>query len=419
MPKTTPKLSPLWKFPNSGLKKSFDDENTDIIFVDTSDSARRLAAHKMVLSVACPFFYRMFQKNWEERAKKEISVPGGFHWEVFKSIISFLYGEEVEIEEDHLPELYSAADYLDLDALKVAINEGFEHWELENVENAMEFCIVARQQYENEPTSEIASKSYSVSLNYIAKHIENIVNQDSNITLLPKDIVIEVARSEEITAQEFDLHSFLSRWIHSQESLPHQELLDILSNVRYGTIPYDKLTEISCTEIYHNALCGRVMKLHNHLFDSNDILVNPQQFCSRDAQIPFPSTFIRHPMFDKDGSPWHEIIATYNGHPSATLVVAVENFSSFQITCLSMKNQSKELQIMPTVLQPSVNPSQSSKDPNLDWCHIILNANKVTVRFTSGTTAFHVVSPISPTITFHFNACLPWLVRVESATLYD
>ena len=198
-----------------------------------------------------------------------------------------------------------------------------------------------------------------------------------------------------------------------------RELLDILSNVRYGTIPYDKLTEISCTEIYHNALCGRVMKLHNHPFDSNDILVNPQQFCSRDAQIPFPATFIRHPMLDKDGSPWHKIIATYNGHPSATLVVAVEDFSSFQITCSSMKDQSKELQIMPTVLQPSVNPFQSSKDPNLDWCHIILNANKVTVRFTSGTAALHVFSPISPTITFHFNACLPWLVRVESATLYD
>ena len=63
----------------------------------------------------------MFQGDWKEKSQEKLPVPGGFQWEVFEAAISFLYGEDVEIEEDRLPELYRAADYLKIDLIKRAI----------------------------------------------------------------------------------------------------------------------------------------------------------------------------------------------------------------------------------------------------------------------------------------------------------
>ena len=226
------------------VDKKYSQENTDIVF-KSRETDQEKAAHKTVLSVLSPFFSTWFKEEWEQdKDRTEYPVPGDIEWEIFSNVISFLYGHQVEFEEDTLPDLFKAADYLQLDSLKVAIIESIpDQWELKDPSIAGAMCTAVASQ--THPRV-ISGWLYTVSVRYLIRNIQMIVNNGTiDLSPLPYDVIMEIAQSEDIRAPEVQLYHFLRMWAEPlQQKLTHKEVQKLLGHVRYGTIPYTELEQI-------------------------------------------------------------------------------------------------------------------------------------------------------------------------------
>ena len=226
------------------VDKKYSKDNTDIVFKNR-ETGQEEAAHKTVLSVLSPFFSTWFKEEWEQDTDmKEYPVPGDMEWEIFSNVISFLYGHQVEFEEDILPDLFKAADYLQLDSLKVAIIESMtDQWELKDPSIVGAMCTAVASQ--TDPRV-ISGWLYTVSVCYLIRNVQMILDNGTiDLSPLPYDVMMEIAQSEEIRAPEIQLYHFLRMWAESlQQKLTHEEVQKLFGHVRYGTIPYTELEQI-------------------------------------------------------------------------------------------------------------------------------------------------------------------------------
>ena len=226
------------------VNKKYSQDNTDIVFKNR-ETGQEEAAHKTVLSQISPFFSTWFKEEWtQDKDRTEYPVPGDIEWEIFSNVISFLYGHQVEFEEDTLPDLFKAADYLQLDSLKVAIIERIpDQWELKDPSIAGAMCTAVASQ--TDPRV-ISGWLYTVSVRYLIRNVQMIVN---NVTIdlspLPYDVMMEIAQSEEIRAPEVQLYHFLRMWAEKTEIKPSlEEVQSLFGHVRYATIPHQELEQI-------------------------------------------------------------------------------------------------------------------------------------------------------------------------------
>ena len=240
--KSAPKL--ILKSGMSSVNKKYSQDNTDIVFKNR-ETGQEKRAHKTILSVLSPVFSTWFKEEWEQdKDRTGYPVPGDIEWGIFSNVISFLYGRQVEFEEDTLPDLFKAADYLQLDNLKVAIIESMtDQWELKDPSIAGAMCTAVASQTDPRVMSRWL---YTVSVRYLIRNIQTIVNNGTiDLSPLPYDVMVEIAQSEEIRVPEIQLYHFLRMWAEqSQHKLTHEEVKKLFGHVRYGTIPYNELEQI-------------------------------------------------------------------------------------------------------------------------------------------------------------------------------
>ena len=279
----------------------FSDIQSDVSFDDSIDAKRSVSAHKVILSAASPLFYKMFQGNWKEKGSKRLPIPGGFRFEVFRTVISFLYGEQVEVEEDSLLELYKAAHYLQMDNLKDAITEGLKTWSLSSKSLIVRLCELVRSDNEKEKREMKDDTLYQACLHYLVKNIAHLASTATFEDLSYKTIE-DILNSEDITIDEIDLLEFLKQWVErhmnvhdSSSSLKIEEIRALFSKIRYGTIPYHLLvTKVTSIPFTSGTQFGEVIKQHNVDFDRDWVENNLKLFTSRREQNPvlvfFPLT---------------------------------------------------------------------------------------------------------------------------------
>ena len=414
VPTLTLRMNPSF----TGLRENFNSENTDITFVDESEPLHSLSAHKMLLSVTSPIFFKMFQGDWKEKDQEKLPVPGGFQWEVFEAVISFLYGAEVAIEEDKLPELYKAAAYLQLEPLIMAINDKFEHLELEDNKCALEFCVVAKALHDSNPCSESLAKLYSTSLGYVAGHIQNILNQRLDITSLEKETIVDIIKSEKVAAPEHILYSFLAQWteVHVNGML-FLEVQDIFAHIRYGTIPITQLKELATSKFCHVVYFVSALQQFSSL-DVSVLRKHPLQYCPCSAQQPFP--VLKLPSNCSQTTPSHVV---YNGSKDATLIVSLPKKACFPPSALTIRCSSLKIKSSPTnkllpwdfadkseVFNPNCPVKNVYKqDITYDECHIKFSTPNIELRFREGF-SFNVRSLQC----FQYFGELPWLIEITN-----
>ena len=266
----------------SGVCSVDTKDETDVVFKDKEiDTIRK--AHKSVLSQASPFFDTWFKEQWQkEKATTEYPVPGDIDWEVFTNVILFLYGTDIQFEEEALPKIYSAADFLQLGNMKeVIVTSLATQWELKepSIVGAMCTAIVPH----TDPRV-VSGLLYMVSKHYLIKNIPTIVeNDDIDISPLPFNTVMEIAQSEEVAAPEIQLYHFLKKWAEKHKhSLTFMEVQNLFGHVRYATIPYPQLETIRKYALHNNE------KLQSALSEAPDFkedeTVEVKQFVSRKSQ---------------------------------------------------------------------------------------------------------------------------------------
>jgi hypothetical protein len=415
-PKIAAKVPLLLGTSFSGLRKSFCSENTDIAFVNENDSGQMLPAHKMVLSVSSPFFFKMLQGDWKEKDQGRLPVPGGFQWSVFKIIIDLLYGEQVEVEEDMLVEIYTAAGYLQLDQVKMAINKGFATWDLENVAIAVEMCMQA----------EIPHNCKE----YVASHIKEILDKKIEFPGLSKETIRDISMSEKVKVSEVTLHAFLTKWTEAHEDqLSFADVQNIFGSIRYGTIKESDLKTLACSKYYHNLHLGTARKQQDisSTLDMSVVRAHPVQYCSRKFQAPFPGPAVfRNELENKSC-----LCVVYSGHSDAILIGSkIQNarITDIIIKCSSIGSENQHIEIkvgeharrnnqhvQSQPRQRVVRSTESNLEFNeIEACRITLNANSVQVSFRSKKFEEWPAIGASRVKTFEFNGPIPWLVEVTN-----
>ena len=405
VPTLTLRMNPSF----TGLRENFNNENTDVTFVDESEPLHnRLSAHKMLLSVTSPIFFKMFQGDWKEKDQDKLPVPGGSRWEVFEAVISFLYGAEVAIEEDKLPELYEAAAYLQLEPLITAINDKFKHLVLEDNKCALEFCVVAKTLHDSNPSSESLAKLYLTSLGYIAGHIQNILNQRLDITSLPKEIIVDIIKSEKVAAPEHILYSFLAQWTDAHvDGMLFLDVQDIFAHIRYGTIPKTQLKELATSKFCHVVYSVSALQQFSSL-NISVLRKHSLQYCPRSAQQPFPvldRPLLFSPSNHSHTTPSHVV---YNGFKDATLIVSLPQKACFPPSALTIKCSSLEIEhlhIPKLFFLDSTDPLYK-EDMTYNECHIKFCTPNIEVRLKRNLSS-HVQC-------FQYFGELPWLIEITS-----
>ena len=220
-------------------------DETDVVFKD-KETGKIAKSHKTLLSQASPFFNTWFKEQWQkEKATTEYPVPGDIDWEVFTNVISFLYGKDIQFEEEALPKIYNVADFLQLNILKVVIVVSLtDQWELKDPSIKGTMCTAIAPHTDPRVVSGLL---YMVSVHYFIKNIPTVVeNNDIDISPLPLDTVMEIAQSEEVAAPEIQLYHFLRKWAEKRHcKLTIDQTQNLFGHVRYATIPHSQLQTIT------------------------------------------------------------------------------------------------------------------------------------------------------------------------------
>ena len=268
----------------SGVCSADIKDETDIVFQD-KETGKLTKAHKTFLSQASPFFNTWFKEQWQKvKATTEYPVPGDIDWEVFTNVISFMYGKEVQFEEEALPKIYNAADFLQLDILKMAIVVSLtDQWELKDPSIVDAMCTAIASHADPRVVSGLL---YLVSVRYLIRNIPTIVENDNiDISPLPLDTVMEIAQSEEVAAPEIQLYHFLRKWTEKNgHKLTLDQTLNLFGHIRYATIPHSELETITKYPANNNYKLWSALGSCPNFLEGMNFKVEVKQFTNRKYQ---------------------------------------------------------------------------------------------------------------------------------------
>ncbi|XP_029053395.2 RCC1 and BTB domain-containing protein 1-like [Osmia bicornis bicornis] len=93
---------------SNNLDEAFDDQVTSDFIIKVQ--GRSIYVHKAILKIRCQYFRTMFQDNWAENTKSDMSIDK-FSYEVYKLFLKYLYTEKINaVSDSELVELLELAD---------------------------------------------------------------------------------------------------------------------------------------------------------------------------------------------------------------------------------------------------------------------------------------------------------------------
>ena len=235
------------------LKVRYPEDTADVFFV-SKETKERLPAHKEVLKVASSVFFTMLEGNWKEKRERRIQAPEGYKWESFKAAIALLYGEKVEVEESSVPDIVRIAHLYDLTRLMSILAQHLCQWGNHLLGTVVELCTIAGDFPERN------NDLLSAAVKYIARRLEKV--DPSAITHFSCKAMQILVQSEAVTSTECVLLRTLNQWTRLQMDITLRQVQQLYSHIRFGTIPFEDLTE--CSEIGHDYLKS-ALKNHQHL----------------------------------------------------------------------------------------------------------------------------------------------------------
>ena len=241
-------LNPLKGVAN--LRSRYTDDTADVFFVDR-ETKESFSAHRQLLSVSSAVFFTMFNGDWKEKGERTIPAPEGYKWESFKAAIALLYGEEVEVEESSIPDIYRVAHLYELTAVVSILAQEVCQWDRHLLDTVVELCTLAGSMPEGN------DDLLNAAVHYIARHI-NVVSY-SDVARFSYETMLGLVQSEAISSAELVLLRTLNQWTNVQSSITLSQMKQLYSHIRLGTIPYRDLPE--CSVIDHDNLKAT---LENH-----------------------------------------------------------------------------------------------------------------------------------------------------------
>lgn len=157
--------------------QALDDTPVDAEDNPSDANGQFLYAHKIILATRCRVFNAMLNGEMRERNLADIYIRE-ISFATLKKLIEFIYTDSVEVDGDHVMDLFGAADKYDLPRLRYLC----ESFMIENMHSGNVCALYEAAEKYNAPVLR------HVSLRFIMANYAEVIITDGFITLNPKSM---------------------------------------------------------------------------------------------------------------------------------------------------------------------------------------------------------------------------------------
>jgi hypothetical protein len=182
---------------------NFSDVTLRVCCSGTRDRTE-LKVHRCILAARSDFFRSMFSSGFRERDQQVITlvVAEGSSLAGMKEAISFLYKGVAEVSEDNCMEILAASVSLQISKLKQLCVEYLKtHMTVDSV-----CTIIAASQRMGLTNLKVLAE------HYFYQNTEAVMNSESTIGCLPKDVFLQMLQGDEFDVDEEVVFSGLLAW---------------------------------------------------------------------------------------------------------------------------------------------------------------------------------------------------------------
>ncbi len=155
---------------------AFNQQFSDVTFVV---EGKKICCHKVILSAQCKYFENMFTSEMLESHSKEIQITD-ISIATFSALIKYIYGQNVELDEDLAKDLFRLADKWNIIGLRDKCEKYLMH--IISLENFKELAQLAE--------SLGTPKLMDVAMKFALKHLKDL-EKSSALYSLPNSILVK------------------------------------------------------------------------------------------------------------------------------------------------------------------------------------------------------------------------------------
>eukprot|EP00698_Gefionella_okellyi_P011514 TRINITY_DN303_c0_g1_i2.p1 TRINITY_DN303_c0_g1~~TRINITY_DN303_c0_g1_i2.p1 ORF type:complete len:538 (-),score=137.84 TRINITY_DN303_c0_g1_i2:210-1823(-) len=216
-------------------------DHADIVLeVGDEDPPRKLHAHRAILAASSDYFNALLMGGYKEAKQTTIPVKE-VDPDAFELVLEFIYKGQAEISSDIALGVHAIATRFQVEGLKLAAEK----------------CIAASMSKDQVVALLDSARQWDAPyvvqqcVEYIVKHA-NQVFKSGDLTLLPKDILLQLVSDDKLSADEISIFRGLMRWAEKNrgEQSMKEVLEPLLGHVRYGLIePQDIRTYVMPAQV--------------------------------------------------------------------------------------------------------------------------------------------------------------------------
>ena len=318
----------------------------------------------------------------------------------------------MEIDENMLPEVFQAADYLNLSNLKSTIAEELSQEKLDISDPLiiLKLCAAATDSDSNfHPSNDV----YQTAIAYIEKHIDVILEKSTDLSPLPFVAAKDIVNAENVSVPEMQLLNFLCKWTTTKKhELPYSVIEDLFGCIRYGTFP-------QVSRSTHN--CEKFGAMINY---QGDVWSDIQQFCTRKGQKPRLLFYsCKTKIWETSGDAASGVCTVYTGHDIAKFSIEWSSKGHTSVNpkiCLTIINSQQQSQIKSINIPGSSSTVFPPYRMKITKCDIRLAPSYMAVHWLPGSPTLdgRNSQPMTPYIT-SVDYQYPWVILVVTCDLTE
>uniref|UniRef100_A0A1A9W0K6 BTB domain-containing protein n=1 Tax=Glossina brevipalpis TaxID=37001 RepID=A0A1A9W0K6_9MUSC len=190
-----------------------------------------IPAHKMVLASCSPYFYAMFT-GFEESRQGRITLQGVDH-HALELLIEYVYTSTVEVNEDNVQVLLTAANLLQLTDVRDACCDYLQ------TQLDASNCLGIRDFADMHGCVELVNYAET----YIEQHFNEVIQFDEFLNLTHEQVISLISNDRISVSSEEKVYECVINWIRYDHTLREQYTADLMEHVRLPFLSKEYITQ--------------------------------------------------------------------------------------------------------------------------------------------------------------------------------
>uniref|UniRef100_A0A1A9X2C7 Kelch-like protein diablo n=1 Tax=Glossina brevipalpis TaxID=37001 RepID=A0A1A9X2C7_9MUSC len=205
--------------------------------------------HKVVLSIASPYFAAMFQHDTKEKAESTIKLE--CEATGLKAIIEYIYSGKTALTEENIFSVCSISDYLQIEWVKNQCQQFIKR----NLKHTN--CFQVRKFADQPSFKELRDHIH----NYILKEFHKLINEEGFLQLSFEEIR-ELIKDDQLCVKfEDNAYKAAINWIKHNLNGRNVHLIELMSHVRFAFVRTEFLRDhiVNESALKNNLQCNQYL----------------------------------------------------------------------------------------------------------------------------------------------------------------